>query len=140
MSSRGASLDEESYELRVISPRPRASDWLWKPWYAKLWWAAIPIYWAPAGGPTRIASVADFYDSGYAIVPNLLFLPATALCILGFRYFGRMLDEGGSVEIWRDRDHGSRRRPGLPHPSMDEFNPRSGPRWIGNHTRNRLLR
>ena len=29
-------------------PRPAAADWLWRPWYAKLWRATIPIYWAVA--------------------------------------------------------------------------------------------
>lgn len=23
--------------------RPRATDWLWRPWFAKLWWAVILI-------------------------------------------------------------------------------------------------
>src|SRR3546814_7287152 len=27
---------------------PVARNWLWKPWYAKLWWAAIPVYWTGA--------------------------------------------------------------------------------------------
>src|SRR3546814_2791775 len=43
--------------------RPRASNYLWRPWYAKLWWAAIPIYWLPAGSPFGFDFLADFYRS-----------------------------------------------------------------------------
>lgn len=118
----------------------RASDYLWKPWYAKLWWAAIPLYWAPAGGPTRIAWLADFYESGYAVVTNIVFLPVTALFILGFRYFRWLLDEGESVEPRIDVGYGSRHHYGIPHPAMDESNPRSGPNWIGNRGRDDFLR
>ena len=120
--------------------RLRASDYFWKPWHAKLWWAAIPVYWAPAGGPTRIEWLAGFYESGYAVITNIVFLPVTALLILGFGYFRRRLDEGEPVDPYIDFGDGTRRLPGLPHPTMDEFNPRSGPRWIGNHGRDELLR
>ncbi|PKP95782.1 MAG: hypothetical protein CVT74_18665 [Alphaproteobacteria bacterium HGW-Alphaproteobacteria-13] len=34
--------------LNAEIQQPAAADWLWRPWYAKLWWAAIPIYWAAA--------------------------------------------------------------------------------------------
>jgi hypothetical protein len=110
----------------------RAADYLWRPRYAKLWWVAILIYWMPAGGPTRIAWLADFYEGGYAVIPNLIFLPITALLVLGFGYFRRLFAEGTPAEPRFDIGYGSRRHPGRPHPTMDEFDPRSGPRWIGN--------
>jgi hypothetical protein len=140
MSSETFSDDRVPDRPAGLPVRPRASDYFWKPWYAKLWWAAIPLYWAPAGGPTRIAWLADFYESGYAVVTNIVFLPVTALLILGFGYFRRRLDEGEPVDPYIDFGDGTRRLPGLPHPIMDEFNPRSGPRWIGNHGRDELLR
>ena len=140
MSSETSS-DHQVPDEPVELPVPlRASDYLWRPWYAKLWWAAIPLYWAPAGGPTRIAWLADFYESGYAVVTNIVFLPVTALFILGFRYFGRFLDEGEPVDPPLDIGYGTRRRWGMPHPTMDEFDARSGPRWIGNRERNDALR
>ena len=75
--------------------RPRVSDYLWRPWYAKLWWAAIPIYWLPAGSPFGFNFLADFYTSGVSIYLNLVFLPITALVVLGFGY----------ARKWRESEH-----------------------------------
>lgn len=123
------------------STRPplRAGDWLWRPWYAKLWWIAIPIYWAPAGGPTQIDAIAGFYSSGYALVTNLFFLPITAGLLLGFGYLRRLFAEGEAAPFRYDFGMGTYRKPGFPQPTMDEFNPRSGPRWIGNRARDRAF-
>ncbi|NLS28670.1 hypothetical protein S2M10_36810 [Sphingomonas sp. S2M10] len=140
MSSETCSDDQGPDEATEQPARLRASDYLWRPWYAKMWWAAIPLYWAPAGGPTRIAWLADFYESGYAVVTNIVFLPVTALFILGLRYFGRFLEEGEPVDPPLDIGYGTRRGWGMPHPTMDEFDPRSGPRWIGNHGHDELPR
>jgi hypothetical protein len=125
--------DEPVGPVEVIIPL-RASDYFWRPWYAKLWWAAIPAYWLPAGGPTRIAMLADFYESGYAVLPNLIFLPVTALLVLGLAYFRKLLASGEPVDISEDVGFGTRRRPGRPSPTMDKFDPRSGPLWIGNRS------
>ncbi len=129
-TSKTPQMDDDADQL---PPTPlRARDWLWRPWYAKLWWAAILLYWLPAGGPTRIDALADFYQSRYASISNLVFLPVTALLVLGFGYLRRLFDEGEPADFREDLGFGSRRKPGMPHPTMDEFNPRSGPRWIGN--------
>ena len=112
--------------------RSCARDWLWHPWYAKLWWVAIPLYWLPAGGPTRVDALADFYESGYAMVTNLVFMPITALLVLGFGYFRRLLAYGEPVDINEDIGFGTRRKPGRPVLTMDRYDPRSGPLWIGN--------
>ncbi|MBO9579580.1 MAG: hypothetical protein J7498_01660 [Sphingobium sp.] len=138
-------LTEESTEsqLDITEAEPRlplrAADYLWRPWFAKLWWVAIPIYWMPAGGPTRIAALADFYASGYAAIFNIVFLPVTAMLVLGFGYLRRLFDENPPAELRYGRDYSVLRRYGLPHPTMDEFDPRSGPRWIGNRARDRLI-
>lgn len=121
------------------SQRLGLGDYLWRPWYAKLWWIAIPIYWAPAGGPTRIAAIADFYSSGYATITNLLFLPITASVVLGFRYLRRLFAGGEPASYWYDYDVGKYRNPGFPHPSVDEFNPRSGLLWIGNRASDEMI-
>lgn len=59
------------------------SNWLWRPWYAKIWWAAIPAYWLAMGEPTRPSFLDAFADSGYAIITNIAFIPITALVVLG---------------------------------------------------------
>lgn len=125
------------------SPTPRgalrASDWLWRPWYAKLWWIAIPVYWAPAGGPTRIAAIAGFYQSEYAAVTNMFFLPITAGLLLGFGYLRRLLAENASAPRWYDDDADIYWRRGLPPRGLDEFDPASGPLWIGNRAIDEVL-
>lgn len=63
------------------------SDWLWRPWYAKLWWAAIPLYWLTMGEPTRPECLQAFAESGYAVATNILFIPITPLAMFGLRFF-----------------------------------------------------
>lgn len=70
----------------VTTERPRASDWLWRPWYAKLWWSAVPIWWAGMAMSTKIAPLADFYDGALAGFLNILFFPMIALMVLGLGY------------------------------------------------------
>lgn len=123
--------DREDDGARHLVPL-RASNWLWRPWYAKLWWVAIPLYWLPAGSAMRVDALASFYDSGWAMISNMIFLPITALIVLGFGYFRELLAKGQPAYGVYDYDVGETRKAGFPHPSMDEFDPRSGPRWIGN--------
>ena len=115
-----------------MSDRLRVSDYLWRPWYAKVWWAAIPIYWLPAGGPTWISALAGFYESGWALLPNILFIPITAFLVLGFGYFRRLFADAELFDDMDEEELLDGRRPGRPSPTMDMFNPRSGPLWIGN--------
>lgn len=113
----------------------RLSTWLWRPWYAKLWWTLIPIYWLAMGEPTRPEFLHSFAHSGYAFIGNTIFLPITALLALGAGYIRRALVIGRLMSLDRDVASGMNRSPGLPSPIFDEFNPRSGPNWIGNRAR-----
>ncbi|WP_257556832.1 hypothetical protein [Sphingobium sp. CFD-2] len=68
------------------SPRLKPADWLWRPWYAKLWWSAIPVWWIGMAASTRIAPLEAFYDSAAAGFLNVLFFPMMALMVLGIGY------------------------------------------------------
>ncbi|MGE4340498.1 MAG: hypothetical protein AB7E55_31800 [Pigmentiphaga sp.] len=70
---------------------PRVSDWLWRPWYAKLWWIAIPIWWLGMAASTRIPALESFYDGAMAGFLNILFFPMTALMVLGVGYVQQRL-------------------------------------------------
>lgn len=72
--------------------RPSASDWLWRPWYAKLWWSAIPIWWAGMAVASAFEPISRFYDSAAAGFLNILFFPMTALMVLGVGYAQSWLD------------------------------------------------
>ncbi len=106
---------------------PRASDWLWRPWYAKLWWAAIPIYWIPAGSPFGFDYLAGFYSGGISVYLDIVFLPVTALVVLGFGYARRLRESEHWVEITdSERNRASafyRRSPASPPAYADPVSP-----------------
>lgn len=120
----------------IEAPRPRAADWLWRPWYAKLWWAAIPIYWLPAGAPFKIDVLVGFYSSGIAQYLNIVFLPITALVVLGFGYARALRDAGYWSEDYHPEHNRAsalyRRTPGSPPAYLDPLSPLSGSMWVGS--------
>jgi hypothetical protein len=116
-----------------VAVRLRAADYLWGPLYAKLWWAAILIYWLPAGGLLKVDWLTDFYSSASAAYLNILFLPLTAFVVLGFAYARRWLDDAEwvtSEDVPLDSTILDG-RVGRPHWSVDPLDPRSGSNWIG---------
>lgn len=127
-------------------PQPRAADWLWRPWYAKAWWAAIPLYWASAAASLKIPALWAFFETAMAGYLHVLFFPPTALLVLGFGFVRAWLDAWGrdegpplTAEEIEELDEMRRRhrvwperRPGQPHPAFDMYDPRSGGLYIGN--------
>ncbi len=126
--------------------QPKAVDWLWHPWYAKLWWAAIPVYWITATASLNIPSMWAFFESAFAGYLNVLFFPFTALLVLGFGFARAWLDTPASEE-WTPatdaeideleemrmlHEDWSGRRPGQPDPAFDIYDPRSGVLYVGN--------
>lgn len=125
----------------VTAPRarPSAREFLWRPWYAKLWWICIPIYWILIADPTRPSFLDPIVRSGYTAIANIAFLPLTAIFVLGFKFFARFFDGGRTASDERETEIGAHRPAGYPHPTIDEFDPASGPRWIGNRHRDELI-
>lgn len=128
--------DQPITSMDAIPPL-RASDYLWRPWYAKLWWAGIGVYWTCAALSFSNATLAVFFESALAGYLNILFLPMTALAILGFGFARAWLDRAEWVDDDEERRFG--RAVGAPPPEMDILDPRSGFLWI-NHPRNRARR
>lgn len=133
-----------SEPAKAEMPSPAAGDWLWKPWYAKIWWGAIPLYWAIATASLKIPKLAPLFETALAGYLNVLFFPMTALLVLGFGFVQAWFDawgreEGPSLtdeEIAEidemSMDDGDWRRLGRPHPSIDIYDPRSGGLYVGN--------
>lgn len=133
-------------ELTAGRPgRPSLSAWFWRPWYAKLWWAAIPVWWLGMAAATRVNFLAPFYGGALAGYLNILFFPMTALMVLGVGYVRERLDEfvgSGDRKPLTDEEEEAfhaRRRQEEDHRFLDNigkgtdmFDPRSGPLWIGN--------
>ena len=88
----GAINDQHSESSRVQTERPRASTWLWQPWYAKLWWGFIALYWAAKLGSIWIPAFASFFATAAAGFLNIIFYPMTALMILGLGYLRAWMD------------------------------------------------
>jgi hypothetical protein len=130
---------QSEFEAEPVSAtqfeRPRLSSWLWKPWYAKLWWVSIPVYWIGMFGSRSMPLLIAFYESAFAGYLNIAFMPFTALLILGFGYAPARLDliRNGEDPNWQiDEIFDPSSRPGKPFPFQDIYNPRSGTRYIGN--------
>jgi len=127
-----AALDGTSFGTPAVQG---PSDWLWRPWYAKLWWAGIPIYWLGAGLSLKSERLAAFFDTAIAGYCNVLFFPMTAFVVLGVGFARAWIDalppgdEGADLDdelIWPERGFGRR------HSALDMFNPHSGVLYIGN--------
>ena len=87
-----ATFDDRSENAgTAVTMRLRASDWLWRPWYAKLWWVTIPIWWTGMAASTRVLALESFYDTGLAGFLNILFFPMTAFMVLGVGYAQKWL-------------------------------------------------
>lgn len=111
----------------------RVGDYLWRPWYAKAWWIAIPLYWLPVGTP--LGRLLDpYYSSGYGALTNILFMPLTAAVILGFGYLRKALASGELVTHWYNEELDAYRSGKLPR-SLDESDPKSEYFWMNrrNH-------
>lgn len=65
---------------------PRAIDWIWRPWYARLWWGAIALFWAVAT-LYPLLEIRRFPVSSTALMYVAMILhPQAALPVLGFGY------------------------------------------------------
>lgn len=110
------------------SERPRASDWLWRPWYAKLWWAGIAGYWSGKGGSFYVPALDDFYTSALGGFLNIAFFPPLALMVLGMGY-ARVWFEWSDwefVEPTHEQMFPKRSVGGMRDPCADPLDPRSG--------------
>ncbi|BBB11256.1 MAG: hypothetical protein BGO58_10125 [Sphingopyxis sp. 65-8] len=128
-------------ELEI--PQPAAADWLWRPWYAKLWWAAIPIYWTVAAASLKNPALRPFFESAFAGYLTILFFPLTALLVLGFGFVRAWLDRPFAGDPLSDEEIEELERikieqetlrypPDHLRPVGDIYDPFSGTIYIGN--------
>lgn len=135
-------------EPRSVSNQPKLSAWIWRPWYAKLWWTAIPIWWLGMAAATRVPAFEVLYGSALAGYLNILFFPMTALMVLGVGYVREQIDGfikpitgtplsyeeadeaafARTTDVWEEHDRAMKNL----RAGSDVFDPRSGPLWIGN--------
>lgn len=107
---------------------PRASEWLWRPWYAKLWWAGVALYWTGKLASFWIVSLEAFYETAIAGWLNILFYPPTALFVFGVGFVRAwMAYHGWEFEPpTHDQFFPKRSAGGWSDPYSDPLDPRSG--------------
>ena len=124
---------EANFEVAGIE-HPRARSWLWRPWYAKLWWACIACYWVGKLALYWYRPLGDFYSTAFAGYANIAFYPFTALLVLGARFIPVWMSCRGWE--WRTPSHdelASKRSTGvLRDPYSDPLDPRC-PRYWRRH-------
>lgn len=138
-----AAINNEKRER--VSNNPGLSAWIWRPWYAKLWWVSIPVWWLGMAAATRVSALDVIYGSALAGFLNILFFPMTALMVLGVGYVRERLDgfvgTGDGAPLSDEEEEAFYRRRALQehdrlakrwHAGFDPSDPRSGPLWIGN--------
>ena len=114
----------------------RLRDWLWRPWYAKLWWSGVPVYWLGMLAALKLDALAEVYHWAAVGYLNVLFFPPIVALVLSFGFLRQWLaslpvrdpdemDDGG---LWNNRRFGPSRMPR----QFDPLDPASGPLWVGN--------
>lgn len=119
-----AALDEDASK----SERPHASEWLWRPRYAKLWWAGIAIYWAGKVASFYLPALDEFYANALAGFLNIAFFPPLALMVLGMGYARAWFawSDWEFVEPTQEQMFPKRSIGGMRDPASDPLDPRSG--------------
>lgn len=116
---------------------PNIGDFLWRPRYAKLWWAAVPIYWLGMAGSLRFSLLAEFYESAVAGFLTVFFFPpivALILCFGFFREWLATLQPADELTLSPDDcfpNSDSYGPSGMPW-EFDPLDPRSGALWNGS--------
>lgn len=115
----------------------KVDDWLWRPLYAKLWWAAIPIYWSGMALSSRSPTLDAFYSSALAGFMSVFFFPPLVAVILCFGFFRAWLDthsssaDGQLMEVEEYLSSDRLGPSGMPW-EFDPLDQRSGAHWNGS--------
>jgi hypothetical protein len=119
-------IDPTPEETPAPALSPRAADWFWRPWYAKLYWALALIYWI--GLELMITIPFDqlnIYLVNTMVLLILVFNPITVVAVLGYGFLKAKVACGE----WVITPGPPSQRPIL-DPYTDPSDPRSGIRHL----------
>ncbi|MFD2138726.1 hypothetical protein ACFSLT_31790 [Novosphingobium resinovorum] len=86
-------LDPQEQKGTVMAgPGPRIGTWVWSPWYAKVWWSCIAVYWAGKAASLYDHGLDDIYTSTAAAYLNLVFMPMMPFLVLGTGFVWACMD------------------------------------------------
>lgn len=125
-----ASQSTSETEVSTREP-PRMSDWLWRHWYARLWWAGIAIYWSGRLLARIVPALEPFYENALAGYLNIMLFPPTLLILLGIGFVGDWMDyyRWEWVSTSDAGLHPRRSIGGYSDPMADPMDPRSPRYW-----------
>jgi len=114
----------------------KIGDWLWRPFHARVWWSAVPLYWAGVVASTRVEFLSDFYGSALAGFINVLLFPPIVALILSYGFLkawlaATHLDVDDEAEKYWEPSR-SRNCPSGVLREFDPLDPVSGSNWIGS--------
>lgn len=115
-------LDPTQEETPATAPSPRAADWFWRPWYAKLTWALTLLYWV--GLELMITIPFDqlnIYLVNTMVLLIFVFNPITVVAVLGYGFLKAKVACGE----WVITPGPPSQRPMI-DPYTDQFDIRSG--------------
>lgn len=111
----------------AAAPSPRIGTWVWSPWYARIWWLCIVVYWSGRALAMYCKELDRFYMSTLAAYLNLVFMPMTPFLLLGIGFAWAWMDHHGLEFGAPDSDHmrPTRSVGGWLDPMSDPLDPRS---------------
>ncbi|WP_088201770.1 hypothetical protein, partial [Sphingobium sp. Z007] len=72
---------------QAAPPSPRAADWFWRPWYAKLTWALTLLYWICLELMITIPyDRLNIYLVNVMVLLIFVFNPITVVAVLGYSF------------------------------------------------------
>lgn len=109
-------------------------SWVWRPWYAKLWWLGTVVYWAGMAVSFYVRPMKDFYSTALAGYLNVCFYPPVILMLLGLGFVRAKITGGDWVITPGDpgANRFNRSVSGSLDPYTDPLDPRSGSLYIGS--------
>lgn len=115
-------LESTPEEAIPPAPSPRAVNWFWRPWYAKLIWTLTLLYWIGLEGMLTVPfDQLNIYLVNTMVLLIFVFNPITVVAVLGYDFLKAKVACGEWVIT-----------PGLPSqrplvdPTSDPFDMRSG--------------
>lgn len=79
-------------EPHVVIARPRLADWVWKPWYARMWWSLTAIYWIVGAIGFLYRPILDLYLTDLAYYLHIVFYPVFAFVFMSVGWVMAWLD------------------------------------------------
>ncbi len=95
----------ETDESRASIERPDIVQWVWRPWYARLWWSLSAIYWIVGTGALFFQPLADFYTAPVAGSLHIAFFPVFAFVLFAFGWVRAWVDALDYVAAHPDEEN-----------------------------------